>query len=170
MTQYVHATRTITEGEELTVSYIDAERERKRRMATLKHNWGFDCNCELCTASPAVVSESDARIRQIIHLTDVLRSGNGTPDIAELYVSLYEMERLWAAIAPAYVWAAVEWNGAGNPWKALKYAYKAVEIGLIHGGPGHVDVLDMQELIQDPTAHYSFMLRTNRKLRSSTTV
>ena len=83
--------------------------------------------------------------------------------MAELLVSLYEQERMWGPIAEAYAFAALEYNGAGDPWTAQKFARLSVEAGLIYGGPHDDDVGQMEQLLKDPWEHWSWMLRTKKK-------
>ena len=107
--------------------------------------------------------ESDRRIEAIVemskHLGDWNETSKGTPEMAELLVSLYEQERLYASIADGYTLAALAYNAVGNEWMAVKYAMRAVEIGLIHSGPRDEDLVLMKELIRDPREHSSWMLR-----------
>lgn len=89
--------------------------------------------------------------------------------MSELLVSLYEQERLHGPISEAYALAAIEFNGVGEPWTAQKYARLAVESGLIYGGPADTDVKEMEKLLKDPWAHWSWMLRTNKRMEASGT-
>jgi hypothetical protein len=84
--------------------------------------------------------------------------------MAELLVSLFEQENLWSTIYEAYTFAAVEHNGAGDPWLATKYARLAIQHGLASGGPDDIDVVEMQSLARDPWSHWSWMLRTKKFL------
>lgn len=83
--------------------------------------------------------------------------------MAELMISLYEQERLHGPIMEAYALAAIEYNGVGEPWTAQKYARLAVESGLLYGGPADTDVKEMEKLLKDPSAHWSWMLRENKR-------
>lgn len=84
--------------------------------------------------------------------------------MAELVVSLYDQERMWGPIAEAYALAAIEYNGVGDAWTAMRFARKAVEAGLLYGGPGDEDVRVMQELLRDPWGHWSWMLRATKRM------
>lgn len=106
--------------------------------------------------------------------------------MGELMVSLYEQERLWSSMYEAYTYAALEYNGAGEPWMASKCklfsslslssnqsvanmrksidARLAIQHGLAAGGPRDSDVLAMSDLVRDPWAHWSWMLRTKRRM------
>lgn len=55
----IHAVCLIKAGEEITISY-DRGGSREERHALLKTSFGFDCDCKLCSLSPAEVQCSDA--------------------------------------------------------------------------------------------------------------
>jgi hypothetical protein len=163
MTHHVHAIRTISVGEEITVSYIDPVQPVTQRKEYLKSSWGFDCDCSSCTAPAPVALESDNRIDEILDLQQKLTDTDvafvDAPAMAELLVSLYEQERLDGPVADAYTFAAHEFNGVGNKWMARKYALKAIEAGLLYGGPHDFDVKDLKELLDDHRAHWSWHFR-----------
>lgn len=159
LTQHVHALRTIIPGEELTISYIDPTQSTAERLAALKLSWGFPCSCAACTASPAPKAASDARIAQILSLQAILQdhsaTSTATTAMADLLVSLYELEHLHGPVSEAYALAAIEYNAAKDRWGALRYAYLAVESGLLYGGEKDGDVKAMQKLIASPEGHWS---------------
>ncbi|KAB5558025.1 hypothetical protein GE09DRAFT_1173128 [Coniochaeta sp. 2T2.1] len=169
LSQYVHAVRDIYPGEEITVTYLDPTMSQRARSEKLLSNWGFQCSCPSCTASPAQIKASDDRLRQIAELRPEFNrhrreSSRATPQMAELMVSLYEQEKLWGWMQEAYRYAAVEWNGAGEPWTASKYASLAVEYGIYCSGERDGDVEDMEELVSDPWGHWSWMFRTRKRM------
>lgn len=84
--------------------------------------------------------------------------------MVELYLSLYEQERLDGSIYEAYAFAAIEWNGVGEPWHAVRYARLAIEYGLAAVGPKDTDVIEMKKLAEDPWGHWSWMLRTSKRM------
>ena len=61
--------------------------------------------------------------------------------------------------ARSLVSAALEYNAAGEPWTAIKYARLAVERGMQVVGPKDADVLEMAKMAEDPWAHWSWMKR-----------
>jgi hypothetical protein len=168
MTQHVHALRTIMPGEELSISYIDPAQMRRERLNSLHLSWGFDCSCSHCTQPEPQADASDDRIEQILELREELEDytsdSEATPGMAELAVSLYEQERLYGPISEAYTFAAIEYNGIGDVWTAQKYARLAIESGLLYGGPADKDVKQMENLLKDPKAHWSWMLRLNQRI------
>lgn len=169
LTQHVHAIRTIYPGEELTISYTDPSQTREERQDALHRSWGFRCSCSLCTQPRIITDASDARINQIEQLREELAdfspNGRGTPQKAELMVSLHEQERMHAPIATAYAHAALEWNGIGDAYRAIKYAHLALESGLLYGGPKDTDVIEMVHILRDPSEHWSWMMRMKGPLR-----
>jgi hypothetical protein len=107
-------------------------------------------------------------VRQIQEVRRQLRDwepgSQATAALAELLISLYRQERLWTMLYEAYTYAAIEHNGAGEPWLATKYARLAVQHGLVSGGPADPDVAEMADLAADPWAHWSWMLRTQKRM------
>lgn len=148
--------------------YVSPIRPRSTRRKKLHRIWGFDCSCSLCTQRQAQTNASDERIRQIRqirkHLEDYTTASPATPQMADLYVSLYEQERLSGSIYEAYAFAAIEWNGIGEPWHAVRYARLCIEAGLAAVGPKDRDVIEMQRLAEDPFGHWSWMLRTSKRM------
>ncbi|KAI0128394.1 hypothetical protein BJ170DRAFT_579983 [Xylariales sp. AK1849] len=166
--QHIHVIRPIVAGEEITISYIDPLQSRQSRLERLNHSWHFTCSCSLCTQDKHQTAASNARIKQIDELSSQLRdwepSSQATPAMAELLISLYDQERLWSSIHEAYTYAAIEHNGAGEPWLATKYARLAIKHGLAAGGPANSDVIEMKALAKDPWEHWSWMMRTKRRM------
>ncbi|ETS76754.1 hypothetical protein PFICI_12141 [Pestalotiopsis fici W106-1] len=166
--QHVHAARPIAAGEEITISYIDPIQTRQDRLDRLDNSWHFPCSCSACMQNRDMTAASDARIHQILEIRKQLRewapSSQATPAMAELMISLYEQERLWTMLYEAYTYAAIEYNGAGEPWAATKYARLAVQRGLASGGPNHSDVHEMEALARNPWEHWSWMLRTRKRM------
>jgi hypothetical protein len=170
---YTHAARTIYAGEEITITYVDPLQTRLRRREALKRSWGFECSCILCLQESMFTRESNRRIMLIRKLTDDLRGFKGTairngrrmikgtPSMAELLISLYKQERLHTSIADAYRLAALSYSAVGDEWKAIKWAMKAVEAGLIHDGPREGDVVDMERFLDDPRKHWSWRVNVN---------
>ncbi|KAL2156436.1 hypothetical protein VTH82DRAFT_1181 [Thermothelomyces myriococcoides] len=91
------------------------------------------------------------------------KTGKACPAMAELLVSLYEMERLWGMMHEAYMLAALEYNGAGDVWMAVKYARLALEWGIPMLGEADEDLEEMKELASDPQRHWSWRRRVGLK-------
>lgn len=157
LAQYVTALRDISPGEEITLTYIDPVTTRTARMERLHRSWGFECSCPLCSLDKHRADASDARIEQIKWLWDETREEMGSPEMAELVISLYQQEKLWGKMPGAYYFAAIEYNGAGDPWTAIKYARLAIEVGIPSLGENSRTVREMRKLAADPWKHRSWM-------------
>ena len=171
LVHYTHASRRIHAGEEITITYIDPLQTRLQRRAAIKRSWGFDCSCSLCSAGNNFIRESNRRVTEIVKITKILNevvSQNETEreasrkhvtaaaEMAELLVSLYEQEKLYASIADGYRLAALVHSSIGNEWRAVKWAILAANVGLIHDGPEDEEVLDMRRLLLAPRQHWSW--------------
>ncbi|KAL6710143.1 hypothetical protein ACN47E_009934 [Coniothyrium glycines] len=163
MAHHIHAIKTIQPGEEITITYIDNEQESSTRMQRLKRNWGFDCSCSSCTAHPAMVAESDSRLQQIQSLTKLLddwsAKSHATPEAAELLISLYEQERLYASLATAYKHAAEVYSSFGKKFEAIKYARLSTEMSILDKGFADSDVAEMKKMSANPTMSWSWRKR-----------
>ncbi|KAK3302440.1 uncharacterized protein B0T15DRAFT_305542 [Chaetomium strumarium] len=166
LAQYIHAARDIAPGEELTLSYINPLMSRAERQARLRQ-WGFECACPLCAVDGDVRrEESDRRIESIKKIREELadwdrgrESSRACPQMAELLVSLYRMERLDTIMYEAYMFAALEYNAAGDPWTAVKYARLAVEWGVPMVEEEDEELADVRQLAEDPWGHWSWLKR-----------
>lgn len=163
LSHYVHATQTIYPGQEISITYINNERSRDKRMANLERNWGFKCSCSSCSAHPAMYAESDARIAQIDDLSakldDWTPSSVATPELAEALISLYEQERLFASLGLAYKHAAEVYSSFGDKWNAVKYARLSAELSLLDKGFRDRDVIEMRTMAQNPEMTWSWKKR-----------
>lgn len=163
LTHYVHAIRTIQPGEEITITYIDNEKDRARRVQRLQRNWGFVCGCSSCTAHPALVQESDSRLYQITDLVRILddwtAESGATPEVAELLVSLYMQERLDASLATAYKHAAEVYSSFGKKYEAMGYARLSAEMSMLDKGFTDGDVKEMRKMSVDPEMTWSWKKR-----------
>ncbi|KAL5114595.1 hypothetical protein ACEQ8H_007500 [Pleosporales sp. CAS-2024a] len=163
LTHFVHATRDIVPGEEITITYIDNEKDRKTRMARLKKSWGFDCDCAACTASAAVAAESDSRLFQISDVAAVLddwtAASRATPEAAELLVALYVQERLDASLATAYKYAAETYSSFGKKWDAIRYARLSVQMSQLDKGFRDRDTKEMKKMAEKPEMTWSWNKR-----------
>jgi hypothetical protein len=167
LSHYVHATQTIYPGEEITITYINNERRRAKRMENLKRNWGFDCSCSSCSAHPEFSAESDARIDQIGSLLKDLDNWTAvsaaTPEMAETLVSLFEQERLWASMGPIYKTAAEAYSSFGDRYTAIKYARLAAEYLALDKGFRDHDVRDMRNMARNPETSWSWKKRVGHR-------
>jgi hypothetical protein len=167
LTHYVHAVRDIHPGEEITITYIDNEKDRETRMRRLEKNWGFKCSCAACTAHAHLAAESDNRLYQITGvaktLDDWTSTSSATPEVAELLISLYQQERLDASLATAYKYAAETYSSFGKKWEAVKYARLSVELGMLDKGFRHGDVTEMRKMSEEPEMTWSWNKRSGSR-------
>lgn len=101
--------RDIEPGEEITITYVPLGKTRDERQELLL-KWGFQCSCDLCTASKAEVAASDYRREKIRNMRQEVMKAvevwDGTKaakltletlelmrdeDLAPLYASQYEI-------------------------------------------------------------------------------
>ncbi|KAJ4299019.1 hypothetical protein N0V90_004263 [Kalmusia sp. IMI 367209] len=167
LSHYVHATQTIYPGQEITITYINNERKREKRMTHLKNNWGFDCTCSTCAAHPVFTAESDARIKAIEDISEALNDwtpkSTATPEMAETLLSLYEQERLFASMGVAYKHAAEVYSSFGDRWSAIKYAQLALELLHLDRGFSDSDIKFMSEMAKEPEQSWSWKKRVGHK-------
>ncbi|KAF1990350.1 SET domain-containing protein [Aulographum hederae CBS 113979] len=160
-THYVHIIRTVLPGEELTISYISPYLNHKQREIRIKGQWGFKCDCKLCTSPPMFTKASDERLALIFdleeELDDLSLNRTASPDIALQLISLYEQERFVTPAAEAYTYAALEYSYIGNKPMAQKYAAKAHELNLIWRGPTNKYSRGMRNLMLEPENHPSWL-------------
>jgi hypothetical protein len=132
----------------------------------LNEHWGFECSCTLCSGSESEVAASDARIEEIVELQTKLANWSpwsaGTPAMAEMLISLYEEERLYAAKATGHTFAALAYNAVGDKMMAEWHAELALEAGMVNSGPND-DVTAMKNLLEDPEAHWSWLARKQKR-------
>jgi len=121
------------------------------------------CTCRRCTAEDHVVQESDDRVEQIValiaELDDYTETGKGTPDKAELLITLQELEGQVIRMYEAYYRAAVEWNGVGETTKALRYARLCLSRGIVLRGPGRAFAENLRAMMKEPEKHWTFRFR-----------
>ncbi|KAH8889194.1 SET domain-containing protein [Thozetella sp. PMI_491] len=167
MTQYVHAVRDILPGEELSVSYINLSMGRQDRVEQLGKTWGFQCRCAACASGKEQTEASDDRVQQINSIIAELQSYDessvANPALAEHLASLYEQENLWGTLYISYIFAALEYSGAGDDEKATEYARLALEYGIIGLGKKSSDMVEMETLADNPREHWSWLRRRNEK-------
>lgn len=160
MVQNVHVVRPVGVGEEITVSYVRpllGFEERRKRIGEL---WGFECDCSLCAASEALRNASDRRLGVMrdleVQLDDLDPDRTGSTGMAELLISLYELERLDGGIADGYMYAALEYSYVGNRNGARMYAAKAMEAIALWRGVEHPYYRNLKRLFEDPEGHASW--------------
>ena len=158
ITHITTAIRDIRPGDELTISYINAQLPRAERQERLEQ-WGFKCKCAHCSMSDAEAEASDARLRRIAELETELdnpQSTKVTADTGAELVALYEKERLDIYLAPAYTRAALNYGLFAEEAKAREYANNAIRALTRQSGPKAGDLPSMRMLAQDPRSHWTW--------------
>jgi hypothetical protein len=111
------------------------------RKEILRKQWGFECTCKLCTASPKAKKASDVRLARIEKIIEDLNISLDhrakDPEKAELLVKLHEQEKLWGPLAGAQMYAALENDIAGRKERAKFWAAKALHGLKLWSGQGH---------------------------------
>ncbi|KAL8389095.1 hypothetical protein RB595_008792 [Gaeumannomyces hyphopodioides] len=163
LTHITTAVRDIQPDEEISLSYIDLMQPRARRQARLRE-WGFDCRCKQCSLPAGAAAASDANVARIRELTDALDGPDGavTADTGRELVALHERERLDLYLGAACTRAALNYGMFGMRNEAVEYAEQAVEALTRQLGPGAADIPSLRALVEDPTGHWTWGLRTRR--------
>ncbi|KFA80210.1 hypothetical protein S40288_09887 [Stachybotrys chartarum IBT 40288] len=68
----IYAIHDIAIGQEITITYFGALRNRKMRQGKLKAKFGFTCACDLCSLPEEQSSEVDDRLEKIFHLDGLI--------------------------------------------------------------------------------------------------
>lgn len=127
------------------------------RATKIIDQWGFQCACALCSASPQAVKASDRRLNRIktleTALDDISDGRLASSSSAEKLIALYEEERLHANIAIAYRYAAYEYSYEGNMTMAKKYAALAKEGYEVWQGNKSRTAGDMAFLFEETHVH-----------------
>ncbi|KAI0446911.1 SET domain-containing protein [Xylaria telfairii] len=143
------AMRRISEGQELTDTYIRPLQPRVNRQHQLL-KWGFSCTCTLCKATDDEVAESDSRIAVITQLIQDLTEKREKFDAGSRLVDLVQQERLDAYLGLAYTRAALSYARFGDKERTISYAKYAVEAITVESGADHTDALNMKRLAENP--------------------
>ncbi|KAK0634406.1 hypothetical protein B0T17DRAFT_513273 [Bombardia bombarda] len=153
----IRAFRDIDAGEEITISYATFGLTRAERQHILHLNWGFECDCSLCTAPQDEIAASDARRGEIKILREkVLREVEGMDfkEAITLNRELYELiakEELVSHMGDHYEVMARLHMGARDRAGAKKYAKMAlVELKKYsgEGKEGKETIRELEELVE----------------------
>lgn len=121
------------------------------RRLHLEIQWGFKCQCSLCTSSPSARRESDRRLHRIQQIIEGLNippaERKPNPILLEELITLHEKEGLWGPIAGAQMYAAMEYENIGNRKKAREWAGIAKESLRMWSGVGHEYYAAMKRIL-----------------------
>ncbi|KAK4443830.1 SET domain-protein 5 [Podospora aff. communis PSN243] len=119
------ATRDIEPGEEITISYLPLGMPSHHRRRNL-FNWGFNCTCSLCTASPAVQHESDQRRERLADLYFAMKELSVTHkqllEMTDQFLALIHAEHLETRFGEYFQAIIMFYYNRKDLGSALKYA------------------------------------------------
>jgi SET domain len=161
----IHALCYIKPGEEITISYDKGGPSGSRR-AHLKDDFGFDCNCSLCSLPTPELQISDARRRKIQLLDETIGDPGRVMDkpnecIADCHSSLLLLEEeykgsAYAGIARLYYDAFQISITHGDQARASAFAAKGYKSRVICEGEDSPLARKMKGLMADPKGHRNF--------------
>ncbi|KAF2727663.1 SET domain-containing protein [Polyplosphaeria fusca] len=159
LTHFVHVTRPIVRGEEITISYTSPLEPTHIRKQHLENGFHFVCTCPRCSAAAA----TDATLQDIEAMQNALNdwtsSSTATTKLAEKLIQTYRKEGLEGFMDMPYGFAALAYNAVGNAKKAEKYAKQAQEAILMKDGPWTPNMQIWIDLLKDPRKHWSYQRR-----------
>ncbi|KAF2185295.1 SET domain-containing protein [Zopfia rhizophila CBS 207.26] len=158
LTHFVHATRPIAKGEEITISYTSPLELTADRQLHLSQGFHFTCACSRCTSKSTDTTLSEIRDMQNA-LNDWSSTSKASPKLAEKMLQLYRKEGLEGFLDIPYGFAALAYNAVGDSERATKYAEKAVDAILMKDGPWTPNLRIWNEMLQDPKTHWSYRRR-----------
>ncbi|KAL5114689.1 hypothetical protein ACEQ8H_007423 [Pleosporales sp. CAS-2024a] len=154
----VHATRSIAEGEEISIAYTSPLESTHQRQEKLQTSFHFTCSCPRCT-SPS----SDMTLAKIQALQNQLNDWSaplvGSPEIAEQNLQLHRDEGLEGFMDIAYGFAALAYSAAGDKAGATSYAQKARQAILMKDGSWSANYRIWEDMLKDVHAHWSWQRR-----------
>ena len=161
----IHAIRCIEPGEEITIAY-DRTGPSKSRQAFLKDEFGFDCNCTLCSLPLSDLQISDARRVQIHDLDcaigDPERVLNKPDDcLADCYL-LHQIVKdeykgnVGVLDARLYYDAFQISITHGDQARASVFAERGYQSRVMCEGEDSPETIRMKRLKDDPTQDMSF--------------
>jgi hypothetical protein len=96
------------------------------------------------------------------HLNDWSEDQPDRSGMALTLVELYLMERLYVPIVSAYEAAAYAFSVAGDRWRAIEWASKAVEAMTIFYGGDIALARDLEGMMVEPEAHRTWLFRATK--------
>jgi len=159
----IHALRDISKGEEITIFYLNARRNRKARVEELWQSFKFTCSCRLCSLPPHQGKESDSRLDRVYELDVVIEQAGleglvSSPRRMLNYVD--EQVQLWneetaneVGLVRAYPDAVQISIANGDLARARIFANRALALYRIALGDDSPDVVQYGELVRNPATH-----------------
>ncbi|KAI0878083.1 hypothetical protein GGS24DRAFT_487408 [Hypoxylon argillaceum] len=161
----IHAIRDILAGEEITISYEQGD-PTPARHEHLRTNFGFNCQCELCSLPHEELQASDRRRRQIQRLDEQI--GNGLTMMTEPLVSLQACQALlktlideyhsrdMALIPRLYYDAFQVAITHGDESRAKVFAERAYKARVACEGEDSPETKRVKGFMQNPSSHVAF--------------
>ncbi|KIX06446.1 uncharacterized protein Z518_04422 [Rhinocladiella mackenziei CBS 650.93] len=159
LTHWVHATRSIEKGEEITIAYYDPLEPYVKRQKYLRDSFHFVCQCPRCLRGEAgddALTEIDALQKS---LGDWGIDSSASVKQAERLIQTFQDQGLDGYLDPAYCHAALTYNAAGSVRGAKKYVQLAIEAIKLRLGPWAPDLPVWKEMLDNPTGHWSWRRR-----------
>ncbi|KAK4692657.1 hypothetical protein P7C71_g4588, partial [Lecanoromycetidae sp. Uapishka_2] len=161
----IHAIRNIKAGEEITICYDKCGPSNARR-TFLKNEFGFDCNCSLCSLPLPELQTSDARRLQIQHLDEAIGDSNcvmNRPDkcLEHCHSLLQVLEEEYhggacALIARLYYDAFQITITHSDQARASVFAQRGYKARVICEGEDSPETRRMKNLMENPAGHRNF--------------
>ncbi|KAF2825542.1 SET domain-containing protein [Ophiobolus disseminans] len=159
----IHAIRDIQKGEEITISYLEATRNKKARAKDLKQLFKFVCLCQLCSLPRQQSKESDKRLDRV-HQLDNLIEEAGLEGLVwsaqRLLGYVDEQVQLWneetsklIGLTRAYPDAVQIAIANGDLARGLVFAERALALYRGALGDDSPDVAEYKKLVRDPATH-----------------
>ncbi|KAI3603049.1 set domain-containing protein 5 [Moniliophthora roreri] len=167
----IHAFKHIRKGQELLTTYTNTKQPRDRRRAYLLSQYGFNCQCDVCSLPEAESQLSDQRLSDIGDLYarfsmwgDKGISGIDAIDIAKKIWILgdeegYLSERGQLAADAVWVAAAHSDAPAAQEWASLAVKWYSYEVGL-----DSPQVEDLKRYITNPRSHRAWGTREEMRV------
>ncbi|KAF2438447.1 SET domain-containing protein [Karstenula rhodostoma CBS 690.94] len=159
----IHAIRDIRKGEEITISYLAALRNRQARQKDLLHNFGFTCACQLCCLPLGESKATDAALDRI-HALDGIIEKRGIQGLVKparkMLGYVDEQVRIWNNTAIAEIGLVRAYPDAfqiaianGDLARARVFAERCLRLYEISVGNDSPDVAEYRGLVVNPATH-----------------
>lgn len=157
----IHAIRDISKGDEITIFYLTARRNRSARLRALQTDFCFTCSCSLCSLPLDQRKTSDERWDEIHRLDSSIGSGTGIlsaplqtlHDVHKLLDLVHDEGFADASVPRAYYDAFQIAITHGDIARARVFAERAASTREILEGNDSPTVQRMKSLATNPTQH-----------------
>jgi SET domain len=164
----IHAIQDIAKGDEITIFYLPARRNRSARLHALQTDFRFTCSCSLCSLPHDQRKTSDERWDEIQRLDNSI--GNGAGALSAPLQTLHDVHKLLnllddegfadASVPRAYYDAFQIAITHGDIARARVFAERAASTRAILEGKDSPTVQRMESLARNPSQHMAHGLST----------